>query len=78
MTDLELLDAFLEQSGLNAKDRWKSGAPDRPAVERKVGAGERGERIFCVRVWEGEGYVDFYVEFRFDEEGKFVSHGVWE
>lgn len=31
-----------------------------------------------ITLGSGEGYVDCYVEFKFDEHGNLISHGVWE
>lgn len=31
-----------------------------------------------VKIKEGVGYPDFYTEFYFDADGKFICHGLWE
>lgn len=73
MTDRELLEAFLEQTGLN---RGTLRLTDMPVVERDAAAfmGLGG----VVTLHEGEGYDGFFVAFTFDGDGKLVSFGVWE
>jgi len=47
---------------------------------------ERGETSYInefiyykkIKIDNGVGYFDFYAEFYFDENGKFLNHGVWE
>ena len=72
MTDRELLEAFLEQSGLGRRERE---GPERGLmVERK----DFGDGFSEVRIWEGEGYGGFFVAFQFDSNGKLDCVGVWE
>lgn len=74
MTDRELLEAFLQQSGIDRLAQKPSGLP---VVERAVLDGDERAR-HSVILYEGEGYSGFYVRFYFGEDGKLDCFGVWE
>jgi hypothetical protein len=75
MTDRELLEAFLKQTGLDGKMvRWSKEVP----VVERAGVLTGTKPLVAVTLNEGEGYTGFFVRFFFDMSGKFESFGVWE
>lgn len=70
MTDRETLIALLEKMGLEREDVYRSDMPRRSFAVV--------EETRSVYVGAGDGYAGFYAEFRFDEAGNIISHGIWE
>lgn len=68
--DKDLLIEFLTKLGL--KESHSSETQDRPKEYEYMHNGTH------ILVGEGEGYYNFFVEFKFDVDGKAIGHGVWE
>lgn len=66
MTDLEKMKSLFTELGIEEHPRldWVGHEPP--------------EGHSSIVLPHGKGYVDFFVRFNFDEEGKFTNYGVWE
>jgi len=81
MTDLERLAAMFRAAGYQEVppedwDRWYTDERSF-SIHRPAAAGHPGPQ--SLELGHGEhGYRGFVCSFLFDEEGRFIGHGVWE
>lgn len=83
MTDLEKLQALLKEFGLTEDENPTSGSYPPVANGKDFKVCENLDNLqvpkaTILTLGQGKGYSDFHVNFIFDQDGKFVEHGVWE
>lgn len=76
MTDKEKLAQCFKEIGIKFKETAIKGQDPRYGYD---GECQDTQKAVCqIEIESGIGYVDFTCDFYFDENGKFLGHGVWE